>query len=193
MRAGAVDLIAAGMFVTPERCELIAFSEPTYRIGQAFAVRAGNPEDLTSYRALAANPEARIGLLAGAVEHNYAYVAGVEAGQVEMYPEVEAALAGLKEGEVDAIGLTSLSIQNLVEGEEGLEATAQFYPEVDGERVVGYGAFGFRQEDEDLRAAFNERLEDFIGSETHLETVAPFGFTADMVPERSAEELCQGE
>ena len=193
LRAGDIDVIAAGMFVTPERCELIAFSEPTYRIGQAFAVAAGNPDGLTDYRALAANPEARIGLLAGAVEHNYAYVAGVEAGQVEMYPDVEEALAGLKGGEVDAIGLTSLSIRNLVDGEEGFEATAQFYPEVDGERVVGYGAFGFRQEDEDLREAFNAELAGFVGSEAHLEAVAPFGFTAEMVPERSVEELCGGE
>jgi polar amino acid transport system substrate-binding protein len=193
LRAGEIDLIAAGMFITPERCELIAFSEPTYRIGQAFAVVAGNPKGLTSYRALAERPEARIGLMAGAVEHNYAYVAGVEAWQVEMYPDPEAALAGLKTGEVDAVGLTSLSIQNLVAGEEGIEVTEQFYPEVDGERVEGYGAFGFRMEDEDLRDAFNRHLDGFIGSEAHLELVAPFGFTADMVPDRSAEELCRGE
>jgi hypothetical protein len=113
--------------------------------------------------------------------------------QVEMYPDVEAALAGLKAGEVDAVGLTSLSIRNLVDGEAGVEATAQFYPEVDGERVVGYGAFGFRQEDGALREAFNRELAGFIGSEAHLETVAPFGFTAEMVPERSVEELCGGE
>ena len=63
---------------------------------------------------------------------------------------------------MDAVGLTSLSIRNLVDGEEGFEATAQFYAEVDGERVVGYGAFGFREEDEALREAFN-LLNERIG------------------------------
>src|SRR6195256_5367312 len=42
-QAGRFDIIAAGMFVNPKRCQQIQFSEPTYGIGQAFLVAKGNP------------------------------------------------------------------------------------------------------------------------------------------------------
>ena len=49
LKAGRFDIIAAGMFVKPDRCAQILFSEPTYAIGQAFAVKAGNPEGHRDY------------------------------------------------------------------------------------------------------------------------------------------------
>ena len=35
LNAGRFDIIAAGMFINPKRCAEIAFSEPSYGIGQA--------------------------------------------------------------------------------------------------------------------------------------------------------------
>src|SRR5690606_12923904 len=43
LKAGRFDIIAAGMFITPARCNEVAFSEPSYGIGQAFLVKEGNP------------------------------------------------------------------------------------------------------------------------------------------------------
>ena len=47
LREGDFDIAAAGMFITPERCEAAAFSDPTYVVGEAFAVRDSNPKNLT--------------------------------------------------------------------------------------------------------------------------------------------------
>ena len=44
LQAGRFDIIAAGMFVNPKRCEQMQFSEPTYGIGQAFLVAEGQSE-----------------------------------------------------------------------------------------------------------------------------------------------------
>src|SRR4051794_38461420 len=38
LRAGRFDMIAAGMYITPPRCKQVQFSEPSYSIGEAFAV-----------------------------------------------------------------------------------------------------------------------------------------------------------
>jgi polar amino acid transport system substrate-binding protein len=192
--ADEFDMIAAGMFVTPERCERVAFTDPTYRIGQAFAVKAGNPKDLTDYEAVALNEDAKVGLMAGAVEYNYAYEASIPADRALLFPDPEEALAALKEGEIDAVGLTSLTIRGLVDeaDDPALEATPQFYPTVDGERVIGYGAFAFEEEDRELVDAFNRVLADFVGSEEHWRLVEEFGFTRDMAPDRSTDELCAG-
>ena len=49
LNAGKFDVIAAGMFITPERAKHIDFGEPTYCLGQAFLVKNGNPKFLHSY------------------------------------------------------------------------------------------------------------------------------------------------
>ena len=101
-------------------------------------------------------------------------------------------MEALKAGEVDAVGLSSLSVQNLVDDEPGLEATPQFYPMLDGEQVKGYGGFAFRQEDQELREAFDRELAQFVGSDEHWALVEPFGFGPDMAPDQTAAELCAG-
>lgn len=195
LKAGDYDLVAAGMFITPQRCKEVAFSNPTYVVGQAFAVRAGNPKQLTDYAAVAAHPDARLGFLAGAVEYEYAYEAGLlDPDRSEIYPDPEEALEALRQGEVDAVALSSLSIRALVAaaGDPAIEATEQFFPVVDGEPVKGYGAFAFRLEDQELAAAFNRHLADVLGSDEHRAAVEEYGFAPDMLPDRTAEELCRG-
>ena len=155
-------------------------------------MRKGNPKKLTDYQAISDNENARVGLIAGTVEYNYALVTGIPADRAPLYRNFEKAMEALKAGEVDAVGLTSLTAQNLVDGEPDLEASPQFYPVLDGEEVKGYGGFAFRKEDRDLRAAFNRELAGFLGSDTHWALVEPFGFGPDMAPDRSAEELCAG-
>lgn len=188
----AFDMAAAGMFITPDRCRQVAFTDPTYVIGEAFVVRAGNPRRLTDYWSVADDRGARLGLMAGAVEYNYALVVGIPAHRLVMYPTLEAAAEGLRAEEIDAIGATSLSATALVREFPDLETTAQFYPEVDGEITRGFGAFAFHLDDRDLAQAFDKVLAEFIGSPEHLELVASFGFGEDMLPDRSREELCGG-
>lgn len=194
LRAGDVDVIAAGMFITPARCERVAFSNPTYVVGEAFLVQAGNPKDLDSYEAVSHNHDARVGLVAGTVEYNYAMHSGIPSDRAPLYRDFERAVDALVAGEVDAVGLTSLTARSLARriDRADLEATPQFYPVIHGEEVKGYGAFAFRKEDEELVAAFNRHLADFIGSDEHWEAVEPFGFAPDMMPDKTAAELCAG-
>ena len=43
------DVIANGMFVLPDRCRDVAFSEPFFKAGAGFAVRPGNPANLHGF------------------------------------------------------------------------------------------------------------------------------------------------
>lgn len=191
LQDGTIDVAAAGMFITPQRCAAVAFSDPTYVVGEAFAVRKGNPKGITDYVSISDNPDAKVGLIAGTVEYNYALVTGIPADRALLYRNFEKAIEALKSGEIDAVGVTTLSAQSLVDGEPGLEATAQFFPVLDGVEVKGYGGFAFRKEDQDLREAFNAELATFVGSEEHWRLVERFGFGPDMAPDKSAAELCR--
>lgn len=193
LKTGQFDMIAAGMFITPRRCEEVAFSDPTYRVGEALVVKAGNPYGLTDLESIAGQPDTRLAVLAGAVEYEYAYEAGIlDPDRIMLVADYQEGLAELKAGRVDAIVMTALTAYFLSDGESGVEATSQFFPVIDGEPVAGYGAFAFRKENKGLVDAFNKHLAAFIGSQEHLETVKEFGFTPDMIPDKTAEELCKG-
>jgi len=190
LQAGRFDMVAAGMFVTPERCQQVAFSEPTYGIGQAFLVQEANPHDLGDYSDIQANAEVTLAVMAGAVERGYARDAGIPDDQVMVVPDTAAGTAAVQAGRADAFALTSLSIRRLAEGAAGVEMGPAF-AEVAGQSVKGHGAFAFRPEDQAFLEEFNRHLLDFIGTEEHLALVEPFGFTKDELPERTTEELCE--
>ena len=66
------DIIAAGMFINPKRCEQVQFSEPSYGIGQAFLVADGNPKGINDYGTVAEKSDLKLAVMAGAVEKGYA-------------------------------------------------------------------------------------------------------------------------
>ena len=194
LRAGRFDVIAAGMYVTPARCAEVAFSDPTYRIGAALMVRAGNPLSLHSYADVARDERAVLGLVSGAIEQSYAEAAGVPATRVLALKDASAAVDALRAGHIAAYAGTSLTVRDLLRKAQAndLELAEPFsQPVVDGQEVYGYGALAFRVADVRLRDAFDLELRRFLGSREHLALVEPFGFTASELPAgKRARELC---
>jgi polar amino acid transport system substrate-binding protein len=191
LKAGRFDVIAAGMFINPKRCAEIAFSEPSYGIGQAMLVPAGNPKGVKDYSTFAANSDLKLAVMAGAVEGGYAKEAGVSDGQLVILPDQSSLVAAVQSGRADAAALTALSIADMASKAEGVESTTPF-GEVAG-KSVGHGGFGFRKEDTDLQQAFDAELKAFLGSPEHIALVEPFGFGKDYLPNKTTAELCAGE
>jgi polar amino acid transport system substrate-binding protein len=195
LQAGRFDLIAAGMYITPPRCEQIAFSEPTYCIGEAFVVAAGNPLDLHSYDQVAAHETATLGVVAGTVERGYARDLGVPDDRVVVFPDAPSAIAGVEAGRVDAYAGTSLTVGDLLAKRDSpqLERAEPFeQPMIGGEAAKGCGAFGFRSTDQELVAAVNRELDTFLGSDEHQGLVEPFGFGSNELPGNATTEgLCR--
>lgn len=177
LTAGRFDVIAAGMFINPDRCEQILFSDPDYCIPQAFGVQAGNPMGLNSYEDVA-NSDATLGVLAGGVEEGYARDLGVPEDRITVFDEATSLAEGLQAGRVDAIAATSLSIRAQLDrlADSNLEMTAGFTPVIDGVAQRGCGGFGFRKEDQELRDAFNEVLVAMKSSNSIVPITEEFGF-----------------
>jgi len=196
LKAGRFDIIAAGMYILPERCKEIVFSNPTYSVGEAFIVASGNPLGLNGYEGAARHAEVRLGVVAGTVEREYARQTGIPDARVVVFPDAPSALDGVIAGRVDAYAATSLTVNNLLARAQSsrVERAAPFSePIIAGKPARGYGAFGFRKADQDLVAAFNSALARFIGTPRHLELVKPFGFTkAELPGPATATELCRG-
>lgn len=186
LAAKRFDVVAAGMYITPERAANVAFSMPTYRIGEAMLVLAGNPKGIDGYETIAGDDSLTLGVVQGTVEVGYAEAAGIPSERVKVFNDNAGALAGVRAQQVDAFAGTALTVQVMVDklgADADVERASPFIQPTDenGREVYGYGAFAFNPENTELRDAFNEVLSDFLGSPEHTALVAPFGFsTAEM-------------
>jgi polar amino acid transport system substrate-binding protein len=188
-----VDVVTAGMFITPERCQEAAFSNPEYVATTALLVKKGNPQGLSDYASVAESG-AKLAVMNGAVEVDQAKGNDIPGGQLQIVADQQAGLDAVKSGRADAFALTSISLRALAESDNSVEVAEAFIPVVDGEEQIGAGAAVFRQGDDELREAFNEELKKLLESDKWLELVEPYGFTEAEKPDPSltAEKLCEG-
>jgi polar amino acid transport system substrate-binding protein len=194
LQAKRFDIIAAGMYVTPERCRQAEFSNPTYGVGEAFLVPKGNPKNLRSYEDIAKQDDTKLGVVVGAIQSEYARKMDVPLSRVVVFPDVVSALSGVQAGRADAYAATAMTINDLMNktATGDLEKADPFTdPVIDGQSVRGYGAFAFRKDDKAFVDAFNAELAKFVGTEEHAKLVEPFGFTeAELPGDVTAAKLC---
>jgi polar amino acid transport system substrate-binding protein len=195
LKSGRFDVITAGMYITPARCKEVVFADPEYRIGEAIAVKKGNPKNLHSYEDIAANPQVKVAVMKGAIEVSYLQKLGVKDNQIIIVPDQPSAISALESGRVDTATMTGPSLRAVLEstGAQDIVVVNDFkQPIVDGKSVLGYGAAAFRKEDKKFRDAFNQGLEEMKKSGTLLNVLKPFGFTEDNLPgDKTADELCK--
>lgn len=188
LRAGRFDLIAAGMYITPERCKQVLFTDPHYRLLDTLLVAKGNPKNLRSYEDIANNPEVKIAIMSGTVNLGYARKAGIKDSQILQVPDTTSQLQAVRGGRADAAIGTQLTMKGLADkAGDDVEAIADFK---DDPSRAGYGALAFRPQDKALRDAVNAELKQWLGSEEHLKTIEPFGFDRSNVTDKTAAELC---
>jgi polar amino acid transport system substrate-binding protein len=195
LQAGRFDVITAGMYVNPTRCEQVLFADPEYTIGDALIVAAGNPLDLHSYEDIAANPDVRVGTGAGYLENDFLLAVGVSEDQIVNFPDDPTGFAGLQAGQIDAwTGTRPTALKTLEDAGTGdFELADPFtQPVIEGESVVNYGAAAFRFEDEDLRQEFNMHLEDIKEEGVLIDLIGQFqGFDEGALPgDVKAEDIC---
>jgi len=181
LRAGRIDQIACGLFIRPERAELVDFTTPSVCIEPALLVRKGNPLRLHSFQDFAGREGARLAVLAGAVEGEDAVRAGVPEDRVVAYPHPGMAMESLQSGLTDGLALSAPTIQELARQHPDTERAMPFHNPT---LTPGCGAFAFRLEDRALRNRFDRELRGFIGGTAHLSLIEPFGFTRESVPGR---------
>jgi polar amino acid transport system substrate-binding protein len=187
LQADRLDVIPS-IFILPKRCELVAFSNPIWKGGSAFLVAKGNPKNLHSYED-AANGDAVVGVMAGAVENDYAKKAGIPDDRIMPLQDAAALLEAVKSGRVDAVILTLDSVNAMAErsGGEAERAT----PFEDASFASAYAASAFRLEDSELRTEYNKVLATMVGTPEFMETLKPNGYTDENLPgDMTAETRC---
>jgi polar amino acid transport system substrate-binding protein len=187
--AGRFDVIAAGMYVTPQRMRQVLFTDPHYQLKDTLLVANGNPAKLHSYADIARNGNAKLAVMSGTAQYVYAREAGIPDSRIMQVPTTIAQLQAVRTKRADAAVGTQLTMKELArKGGGRVEAVSDFE---DDPAHTGYGALAFRKEDKNLRDAVNRALKEWLGSEQHLRTVAPFGFERSNLTTKTVEEIAR--
>lgn len=187
LQAGRFDAVTAGLFIKPERCRAVLFSQPDLCDGESFLVKKGNPLNLRSYQDIAAHPEAKVGAPGGGTEERLALEAGVPRERVIVVPDAQSGVKMLQDGRIDVYALPTLSLTALLKtaGDPNLELVTP----VEGTPIYCAGA-AFRQSDRDLRDAYDEVLARLKESGEFDRVVEPFGFDPKLAKLQTRENLC---
>jgi polar amino acid transport system substrate-binding protein len=180
--AGRIDMIANGMFVTPERAARIAFSLPYSRSTQGLLIRRGNPKGLHAYEDVAAQADVTAAVLDGSVEQEFFGRLGVPPQRLFVVPTPTDGLAAVRQGRADCLALSAPSVAWLARAAPDEVAVAVPFENPKGALPAGNSAFGFRREDRLLREDVDRVLRDYIGTPEHLALVALFGFNRECLP-----------
>lgn len=181
------DVISAGMYIQPDRCARVLFSDPDYLMKDAFIVKKGNPHGIKTYEDIV-KKGLKMATGSAYAEMEYAEAAGVK--DILPLPDQVAGLDAVKQGRVDAFAGTNVTVKGVVKGNPRVESTEAFQPMLDGKPAYGAGGFAFRQSEKKLRDAFNVELHKLKKSGELLRIVRPFGFTEEEMTDMTAEELC---
>jgi ABC-type amino acid transport substrate-binding protein len=113
LKASRFDIVLA-MFVNPQRCAQVAFSEPIYRVGQGIIVRSGNPKKIRNYGDLIKQKDVKIAVMAGAVQTNILKKLGVPESRIVSFPDGPSAIAAVSAGRADVFTISDLPARRLL-------------------------------------------------------------------------------
>ena len=188
VQARRFDMVAAGLFIKPERCEAVLFSQPDLCDAESFMIKAGNPLNLKSFADVASSG-AKIGVVGGGTEEKLAIEAGVDRANIVVVPDPQSGAKLLQDGRIDVYALPVLSISDLLKKAED-PSLAMFAP-VESTPIFCAGV-AFRKQDGALRDAYDVALAEIKASGEFAAIIEPYGYSADAAMQQTRENLCGG-
>lgn len=190
LKAGRVDMVTGGMYVVKARCENMDFSDPIGAFGDTFVVPSGNPKNLETYQDLI-DQDLTMVAPSGYNTLADAESAGVPESSITEVPGTTEALAALRTGRTDAVAINVLEAKHAADMDDSFDITD---PELFVGREKQVVGIGFRPEDSAFREAFNDALEEYMGSEEMMATVTPDNYLEAFLPgELTTEDACQSD
>ncbi|WP_373086228.1 ectoine/hydroxyectoine ABC transporter substrate-binding protein EhuB [Sneathiella sp.] len=190
LQAGRFDMVTAGLFIKPERCAAVIFSQPDLCDGESFAVKKGNPLSITTYEELGAHKSVKVGAPGGGTEERLALEAGVSRDRVIVVPDAQSGIKMLQDGRIDVYALPFLSNSDLLKKAD--DPNLEIVAPIEGTPIYCAGA-AFNKKNVALRDAYDEVLADMKKSGEFAKIVEPFGFNAKLASLQTRENLCEGK
>jgi polar amino acid transport system substrate-binding protein len=187
LQARRVDMATSGLYIKPGRCESIIYSEPDLCGAEAFAVPAGNPNNLLTYEDIAANPDLKMTTCAGCAEEKYALERGVSADQIVYFDTPPSGIKMLQQGRVDVFALSGLGTADLLKKTN--DPSIALVMPVAGVPMGCAGA-AFNMDDKEFRSEYNRALAFLKATGKFAAIIEPYGFSAAATATKSYLTQC---
>jgi polar amino acid transport system substrate-binding protein len=187
LQAGRFDIVTAGMWIKPDRCRNVLFSEPVAVENGALLVPKGNPEGLHSFEDVR---DKGLTLVTGAgyTSVEAAQKLGFAADklmQVAGPPEI---LQAVKAGRAAAGSLDFFNATGLVKKDKSVELAEPFASPT----PPGYAAIAFSLDDQPMVDAFNAVLKDYVGSDEMMAIFGKYDYGKANLPDgKKTADLCK--
>ena len=187
LQARRVDMATSGLYIKPGRCESIIYSEPDLCGAEAFAVPAGNPNNLLTYEDIGANPDLKMTTCAGCAEEKYALERGVSADQIVYFDTPPSGIKMLQQGRVDVFALSGLGTADLLKKTN--DPSIALVMPVAGVPMGCAGA-AFNMDDKEFRSEYNRALAFLKATGKFAAIIEPYGFSAAATATKSYLTQC---
>lgn len=182
LQAGRIDVIASGLFITPETAQLVDFTRPTTSVRTGLLVARGNPLGLHALDSLRHRAGARLVVIDGSRELAQARQAGLGPDHLLCVIDLEGALEALASGQAAALALPAPLLAGLASrpavAARWEAATPFATPAGRDGPDIGYPALATRRGDP-LRDRLDDALASYLGSHEHLALAQRHGFSPD--------------
>ncbi|MER8899641.1 ectoine/hydroxyectoine ABC transporter substrate-binding protein EhuB [Mesorhizobium sp. M0676] len=187
MQAGRFDIITGGMYIIPERCRNVLFSDPILKLNDVLIVPKGNPKGLHSYDDVR-DKGATFVTGAGYTAVTAAKEVGIPDDKLMQVADDVAIAQAVKVGRADAGSGNYLSMKRVIEKEDSLELADPFT----APRKPSYSALAFPLTEQATVDAFKTAMKDYLGSDEMMASVEKYGYDKTMLPDGTATAaLCQ--
>ncbi|MEH6522390.1 transporter substrate-binding domain-containing protein [Sulfitobacter sp.] len=188
LKAERFDLITGGMYILGSRCENVSFSTPVAKAGDAVLVPAGNPKNINNYADVLSGGHIMV-TGAGYNTVEAAKKVGIDDAHLMQVPGPTEMVAALKAGRADAAILTYFEASHLANDHDEIELGDNSLMPIWSKNFAG---IGFRHEDQDFLAGFNEALAGYIGTDEMMAKVAEHEYGVDHLPgDTTAQWACE--
>lgn len=182
LQAGRIDVIASGLFITPETAQRVDFTRPTTSVRTGLLVARGNPLGLHALDTLQHRAGARLVVIDGSHELAQARQAGLGPDHLLCVIDLDGALEALANGQAAALALPAPLLAGLAArpavAARWETATPFATPAGRDGPDIGYPALATRRGDP-LRDRLDDALASYLGSREHLALAQRHGFSPE--------------
>ncbi|MGR9258554.1 ectoine/hydroxyectoine ABC transporter substrate-binding protein EhuB [Rhizobium leguminosarum] len=188
LQSNRADLASSGaLYIKPERCEAVLFSNPVSCSGESLIVAAALREKVKAY-ADVANQGLKVGVCGGCTEQKLALEAGIKEDDIVVFPDGASGIKLLEDGRIDVFANDSGTTANLF---KRLDPANWHYVRIENIRSCGGAAFN--KNSAELRDAYNQGLRNIRANGTYMEIMKKYGLQEDArdIEKASTQQLCE--
>ena len=198
VRAKRFDMAITGIFIKPDRCTQVIFTDPIMIAPDGMIVMKGNPKKINGFDAFVKDRTLKVGTtIGGTGPRDHALAVGVNRDQIVELPDTPTQIAAMKAGRIHAALNTDQGNVTILEQakDPAVEIARPFkQAEKDGKLLVGVTAFAFQPDAGAFVKEFNKQLATVRGSPEHIKILKKYGLSEDALPAKgvTTEMMCKG-